>query len=142
MLEVKLEKHFNLANIKLDFSKELNEGIDVIALDIQKGIERGSQFGKAFKRNAKSTIKKKGFDHPLKEKGIMMDSGQMVKTRAQRNYQVAKLIPHIERVDIAHWNQEGTATIPARPFWGISSKAEREIMIRAKARIHQELSRA
>lgn len=142
MLDVKIEKHFNLANIKLDFSKELNEGIDVIALDIQKGIERGSQFGKSFKRNAPATIRRKGFDHPLKEKGIMMDSGRMMKTKAKSSYQVAKLVPNVERIDIAHWNQEGTDTIPARPFWGISNKAEREIMIRAKARIHQELKNA
>ena len=139
---VTVSKNFNLNNIKLDFSKELNEGMDVIALDIEKGIARGSQFGKPFKRNAPATIKKKGFDHPLKHKGLMMDSGKMIKTKARRSRQVAIVSPNEDRVDIGFWNDRGTARIPSRPFWGISQKADREIMIRVKARIHQELKRA
>lgn len=152
MIDVKVKKDFNLNRIKCDFSKELNEGIDVIALNIQKGIEKGSQFGKPFERNKQSTIDKKGFDHPLKEKGYMMDSGKMIKTKAKRMKQTAILTPgnkmrgkgknRISNIDVAYYNDKGTNTIPARPFWGISEKAENEIMLRVKARIHQELRSA
>ena len=139
---MKVKKNFNLNNIKLDFSKELNEGIDVIALDIQRGIEKGSQFGKTFKKNKPSTIKRKGFDHPLKNTGLMMDANRMIKTKARRSRQMATLTPNIKRIDIGYWNDSGTDTIPARPFFGISEKAEREIMVRVTARLHQELVRA
>ena len=60
MIEAKVSKNFNLKKIKLDLSEELNDGIDIIARDIEKGIDRGAQFNKPFKRNVDSTIKKKG----------------------------------------------------------------------------------
>ena len=142
MVNIKVKRDFNLNNIKLDFSKQLNKGLDVIALDIQKGIEKGSQFGKPFKRNAESTIKKKGFDHPLKENGLMMDSGKMVKTKATHEHQVAVLAPNESRTDIGFWNDRGTSTIPARQFWGISEKANRHIMKSIEYEIIKELKRA
>ena len=120
MLEFSIEKNFNLNNIQLDFSDDLNKGIDIVALDIEKGINSGGQFGKAFKRNAEKTIKRKGFDHPLKETGLMMDSSRMIKQKATRKNQVATLLPHKDRIDIGFWNDQGTDTIPRRHFWGIS----------------------
>jgi hypothetical protein len=146
MVNVKVNRNFNLNNIKLDLHRELNKGLDIIALDIQKGIEKGSQFGKPFKRNAKSTIKKKGFDHPLKHTGLMMNSGKMARTKATRNNQVAVLTPHESRVDIAFYNDSGSGYAgpgpPARPFWGISSKAEKEIMRHIEGSIAREIRRA
>lgn len=142
MVGVKVKRNFNLNNIKLDFHKELNKGIRIIADDIELGIHKGSQFGKGFKRNAKSTIKKKGFDHPLKDTGLMMDSGKMVKTKATRTHQVAVLAPNEKRTDIGFWNDRGTATIPARPFWGISKKADKHIMKLIEFEIVKELKRA
>jgi hypothetical protein len=142
MVNVKVNKNFNLNNIKLDLHRELNKGLDIIALDIQKGIERGSQFGRPFKRNAESTIKRKGFDHPLKHTGLMMNSGKMARTPATREHPVAVLTPHEDRVDIGYWNDSGTATIPARPFFGISNKAEKELMQHVEFRITREIRRA
>ena len=136
-----IRKNFNLNKIDMDFSPQLNKGIDIIALDIQKGIEQGSQFGRAFKRNAPRTILKKGFDHPLKETGLMMDSGRMTKQKARRNEQRAILTPDNDRIDIAFWNDTGTPRIPARPFWGISEKAENEIFTRVIAHIDKEIKK-
>lgn len=152
MIDMKVRKNFNLKNTKLDFSKELNEGIDVIALDISKGIERGAQFGKPFEKNAKSTIDRKHSSKPLIDEGYLKDVSKMVKKKAKSNHQVAVLTPgkkmrgkgdkKISNIDIAYYNDEGTSNTPARPFWGISEKAENEIMVRVKARLHRELVRA
>jgi hypothetical protein len=146
MVNVKVNKNFNLNRIKLDLHRELNKGLDIIALDIQKGIEKGSQFGKPFKKNAKSTIKKKGFDHPLKHTGLMMNSGKMAQTKATRTHQIAVLSPNEKRVDIAFYNDSGTGYAgpgpPARPFFGISNKAEKEIMKHVEFRITREIRRA
>lgn len=142
MIDMKINKNFNLKNIKLDLHNELNDGLDVIADDIQKGIQQGRQFGAPFIRNADSTIKKKGFDHPLKETGLMMNPNKMIKRKASRGRQIAKLYPNEERTDIAYWNHEGTDDIPARPFWGISKDAEKRILAKVDQEIERELRRA
>lgn len=142
MLKIRMKKNFNLSKIRLDFSKTLNTGIRIVASDINQGIGRGSQFGKPFKRNAESTIKKKGFDHPLKDTGLMMDISQMGIGKAGYANQRAYLLPNEDRVDIGFWNDQGTNKIPARPFWGISQKAEKNIMAMAMAHIKTEIRRA
>ena len=139
---MKIRRNFNLNKIKLDLSKVLNTGIKIISSDIQQGIERGSQFGRAFVPNAPSTVKKKGFNHPLKHTGLMMNAGKMIKGKATRNKQTATLSPHERRIDIAFWNDQGTDNIPARPFWGISEKAEKNILKMAEQEIETELKRA
>ena len=139
---MKIVKKFDLGKIKLDLHRELNQGIDLIALDINQGIERGSQFGSAFKPNARATVLKKGFNHPLKHTGLMMNEKRMTKQKATRNRQVAILTPNVKRVDIGYYNDQGTDTIPARPFWGISEKAEKEVMKRIEGRIWSEIKRA
>jgi len=139
---MKVIKNFDLDNITLDLSKELNDAVDVIALDIQRGIEKKRQFGKKFAKNADSTIRKKGFDHPLYDTGLMFNADAMIKTKATPVKQQATLSPNEKRIDIAFWNDSGTDTIPARHFWGISQKAEKEILVRAVARIHQILESA
>lgn len=142
MIELSITKNFNLKNIKFDFSKELNEGIDVVATDIEKGIQKGIQFGKPFKRNAEKTIKRKGFDHPLKDTGLMMNPNQMIKGKASINRQISTLLPNEDRIDIGYWNDRGTDRIPRRHFWGISKNAEKIIMTKMAARMDQELRKA
>lgn len=141
-MSITIKKKFNLKNIKLDLHKELNNGIDIIALDIRQGIERGSQFGELFAPNAKLTIKIKGFNHPLKHRGLMMNESKMIKGKATKNNQKATLLPNEKRIDIANWNQNGTDNIPARPFWGISEKAEDTIMKHIEGQIEIEIRRA
>ena len=58
-MSITLIKNFDLRKIKLDLHKELNNGLDIIALDVQQGIDRQSQFGKPIPRNEESTLKKK-----------------------------------------------------------------------------------
>lgn len=152
MINIQIKRSFNLNNIKLNFSKQLNKGIKIIADDIELGIHKGSQFGKPFKPNAKSTADRKGFNSPLIDEGYLSDSNKMVKTKATREHQVAVLSPgdkmrgngkhKISNIDIAKYNNKGTSTIPARQFWGISEKANRHIMKSIEYEIIKELKRA
>lgn len=141
-MSVKMERNFgNLGKLKLDLSAEINEGIDTIAKDIQNGIEGGGQFGRRFKRNAKSTIRKKGFDHPLKETGLMMNAKKMIKRKATKTKQLGGLIPNEERIDIGYYNQYGTGDIPSRPWFGISDESERKIIKAMEERIKRNVDR-
>ena len=144
MLEMNVTKDFDLRKIKLDLSHELNNSIDIIANDIEKGIDRGSQFGKPFEENAKSTIKAKKHSQPLvgKKPGIMKYSKKMVKRKAKPKNQIATLAPNHKRVEIAYWNDYGTYTIPARHFWGISTESDKRITAEVARAIEKELRRA
>jgi hypothetical protein len=139
MIDMKITKDFDLGRVSLDLSKELNDGIDIIADDINKGIEEKQQFGKAFPDNAESTEKKKGFNHPLKDTGLMKDPDRMIKKKATRTRQVAELYPNERRANIAYWNQNGTDRIPRRPFWGISEDAKKRIFRLVERRIDKAL---
>jgi len=72
----------------------------------------------------------------------MMNETKMIKGKASQNNQIATLLPNEKRIDIAFWNDRGTDDIPARPFWGISKKAENEIIKRIEGKIEQEIKRA
>ena len=138
MLTLDIKKNFDLNKLSFDYTETLNKGIYIIAKDIESGIEQGAQFNRPFKRNAKKTITKKGFDHPLKETGLMMNSKQMVKTKATKQRKIAILAPNDDRVDIAAWNDQGTDRIPSRPFWGISQDSENKIMLQLKKDIDKK----
>ena len=141
-MKLDITKNFNLKNIKLDLSRELNVSIDYIAADIEQGIDQGQQFGKGFLPNAASTIKKKGFNHPLKDTGSMKKASGMIKTKATKERQIATLRPSSKNLDKAEYNHFGTETIPARPFFGISEDSEKKCLAFAAQKIEKELRNA
>ena len=139
---IKLERNFKPLDrvIPADLHKEINVGIDLIAKDIQNGIEGGGQFGRKFDRNAESTIKSKGFDHPLKATGLMMDKDRMIKTRATKQKQEGTLRPNADRIDIGLYHNEGKG-VPLRPWFGISQDAERKVMTKIKGSFDRAIDR-
>jgi hypothetical protein len=140
---INIERNFgDLSKIAKDLSDELNKGIKIVAKDIEQGIEGGGQFGRRFKRNHPITIENKGFDHPLKETGLMMNHNKMKYVKATKSKQVAQLAPNSERVDIAYNNDRGTKKIPSRPFWGISDEAENKVMLMMEKEITRRIDRA
>jgi len=139
---IKVERKFKSLDLAIpgDFHEEINEGIKLIAKDIDNGIESGAQFGRKFKRNAASTIKAKGFDHPLKDTGLMMDKNMMARTKATKRKQEGTLRPNSERVYIGYYHNEGDG-VPLRPWFGISQDAERKILTMFKNRIGRAIKR-
>ncbi len=131
MISAKVTKNFDLSKIKLDLSRELNQGIDIVAENIEEGIDNSQQFGAVFEKNEKSTLdqkRRKGQgSKPLIATGLLKDESKMVKTKATTAKQEATLLPHPDREDVALWNDQGTDNIPARPHWGISTRADDKI---------------
>ena len=139
---ITIDRNFkNLNSPNFDLYKQINEGIKLIAKDIQNGIQAGAQFGRGFIRNAPSTIEKKGFDHPLRETGLMMDAERMIKVKATKANLVGELMPNVKRVDIGFKNQFGKGRVPARPWFGISQAAERKILTSVKEHMIKEIDR-
>jgi len=151
MVNVTIKRNFNLNNIKLDFHKELNNSLDVIALDIEKGIDNQHQFGKPIPRNEDDYLEQKrkrgwGEKSLIAEKKWLRDSGKMVRTKATREHQIAILAPYEQRTDIAKYLQiDGVETRHGNKkyiFWGVSEKAEKHIMKMMKYKLIKELKSA
>jgi hypothetical protein len=69
---INVSKNFNLNNIKLDLSKELNYAGDIIVKDHFQRLEKGLDANeKAMKPLKESTIKAKGFNQILVDKDKM-----------------------------------------------------------------------
>ena len=118
-----MERNFSFKNLNLDLHRELNDSIVIVAKNIEHGIKIKKQFGQPFQPNAESTELRKGFNHRLKDTGLMMDSRSMQFTFATKRNQVATLLPKSDRIDAAFYNHFGTDKIPETPFWGISKRA-------------------
>lgn len=142
MIQAKVTKNFDLRKIKLDLHRELNQGIEIVADDIERGIDNGSQFGKRFAENEPSTLKQKTGNKPLIDTELMKDADRMQKTKASTANQEATLLPAPDREDIAFWNQEGTKNITARPFFDISKRAEKKVIILMEKRIIKNIERS
>ena len=127
MINAKVTKNFDLSKISLDLHRELNRGIDIIADDIEAGIDKGIQFGEVFKPIEEKTADRKGHDRPLIDTGDLKDAGKMVKSEATAQTQVATLLPNEEREDISFWHNTGAKPNPPREHWGISNKAELKV---------------
>lgn len=138
---ITIEKDFDLKKLDLDLSKQINWAIKLIARDIENGIDAGTQFGRRFKPNAPSTIKEKGFNHPLKDTGLMKDQKKMIKKIATKVKPIGELAPNAKRIDIGAYNQAGTNTIPSRPWFGISSDAENKIIRKMTEEIKRRIDR-
>ena len=130
-LNMKMTANFDLGKIKLDLHRELNQGIDVVADNIQEGVDNGIQFQRPLKANKDSTLKQKKRlgqgSKPLIAEGILRDESKMQRTDATTTKQEATLRPPAGREKVSFWNQEGTPNIPSRPHFAISIKAEAKV---------------
>mgnify|MGYP006410851431 CR=1 FL=1 len=139
---MKLKRDFKSLNtINLDLSEEINDAVKLIAKDIKNGIQSKAQFGKGFKPNAQATEDGKGFNHPLKNTGLMMDNAKMQISKATKSKLEGTLQPNSKRIDVGFYNQEGTNRIPSRPWFGVSEAAERKILTSMREKIKREVDK-
>ena len=114
--------------MKLDLSVIFNKAIRKIRTDIVGGVADSNQFGKHFEDNADSTAKQKGFNKRLVGKRKTFVTARNYKsTKATAQKQEATL--SVPNPKIALYNQMGTSRgIPATPFFGISEKAQDDVL--------------
>lgn len=141
MIQAKVTKNFDLRKINLDLSRDINKGIRIVADDIERGIDNGSQFGKRFKDIDPKTAKRKGHERPLIDKGILKDASKMQITEATTANQEATLLPPPEREDVSFWNHFGTEHIDAREHFGVSDRAFKKVMFNMENTIRKSIDR-
>tara|TARA_R100000008_G_scaffold13084_1_gene6471 strand:- start:442 stop:891 length:450 start_codon:yes stop_codon:yes gene_type:complete len=146
--DINIAKNFNLNNITLDLSKELNYAGDIIVKDHVARLERGQDANeKQMKPLAESTIKAKGFNQILVEKDKMR---HLVRTKASASKQSVTIKPGdkekrkggLTNIEIAAFHQEGGPNLPKREWFGISRKAEKKAMDMVEKRIDKMIKNA
>jgi hypothetical protein len=141
MISAKVTKNFDLRKINLDLHRDINKGIKIIAEDIERGIDNGSQFGKRFKDIDEKTAKRKGHNRPLIDKGVLKNPDKMQVTLATTAKQEATILPAPEREDVSFWNHFGTDNIDAREHWGVSDRAFKKIIFNMENTIRKSIDR-
>ena len=145
--KITIEKTFNLENIKLDLSKELNEAGRVIRDDHGKRLERGRGVNGARMENLKpSTIERKGFDQILVHTGDMKN---LVIEKATKGKQEVVIKPGDEEERngvtnqrIGYYHQTGAGRLPKREWFGISKGAEKRAFKIIELKIERVLRNA
>ena len=145
-LNIDIEKKFNLKNIRLNLSKELNDAGRIIRSDHFKRLERGmGANGRPLKNLADSTIASKGFDQILVNTGKMRN---LVIKKATAQKQVVELNPgtkqrrgKVTNQEIGYYHQNGLG-VPKREWFGITKEAEKKSIKAIELKINRILRNA
>lgn len=145
---IDVSKKFNLNNINLDLSKELNYAGDIIVKDHFQRLERGLDANeKNMKPLKESTIKAKGFNQILVDKDKMR---RLVRTRATSSKQSVLIKPGdkqkrkggVTNADIGLFHQQGGKNLPQRQWFGITKTAEKKALMVIEKSIDKAIKNA
>jgi hypothetical protein len=148
-MSITVEMNFDLSRINLDLSKELNLAGQIIKKDHFQRLEKGlDASGNHMTPLKKKTIKAKGSDKILVRTGKMRN---LVIDKATPTKQEVRIHPgekqrypksKVTMSDVGGFHQEGAGNLPKREWFGVSKKAEKDIMKMVELRIERELERA
>jgi len=150
-LDVKAK--FDFSKLKLDLSKDINIAAQTVVQDIKNANKNNMTIQyKPIKPLSPKTImikSKKGYDTPgraLYATGRMVGAGSKpqvggrgpyLKKRATTSDQTAEISPSEDRIEIGSIHQVGDPgrNLPARPWFGISTVAEKRIEFAFKSKL-------
>ena len=147
MITVKMD--FDLRKINLDLSKELNLAGQIISKDHFTRLERGQDANEKQMTPLKdATIERKGFNQILVNSGKMRN---LIVDKATKTKQEALVHPgekqkyknsKVTMSDVGGFHQRGSSNLPKREWFGVSTKAETNILKMISQRIDREIRRA
>lgn len=122
--------------MNLDLHVQLNKAAKKIRKDIVDHVVRGQQLnGKQYTPNKESTLKRKPLKRRLvaRERRFATSRNYKIKSATKSNQTATLSFSNDEDAEIALYNQTPTgrgsiAKEDATVFWGISEKAEKEIL--------------
>ncbi len=159
-LNLSVTKKFNLNKINLDLSKDINIAAQTVVQDIKLANSKGLSIKyKPIKPLKESTIKKKAKKGSSSPSRALFDSGRMVgsgskagvggrgpylKKKATSTRQIALISPSEDRAEIGSYHQFGNKArnLPARPWFGISTVAEKRIEFAFKSKLAKIIKNA
>lgn len=149
-LKMSVVKDWDLRRVNLDLHREINLAANVIKRDIQEHIADERRIDNEQKQAPLSPLtiaakKAKGGKPELHAEDILIETENLWRNqkieKATSASQRAIITIGPERAEIAEYIQEGTENMPARPFFGISTKGEEGAMLIVDKAIDRALAK-
>ena len=135
-------RNFNLNKIKLDLTKELNRAGQIVRNDHFQRLEQGLGVKGALTPSKKATGKT--LVRTGKMRNLVVDKATKVKQEVNIHPGEKQTYPNskVTMSDVGSFHQEGAGNLPKREWFGITVKAEKDIMKMVELEIERQIKRA
>ena len=145
--KIDISKKFDLNKISFDLSTEINESAKAIVKDHDKRLSFGQGVdGKPMQKLRPFTIIEKRIKGYAKPRVPLYATGTMKNIRIDKKAtprdQEARLTPPKSRIEIGAYHQKGSSMLPQREWFGVTKKAEKELLRGMKIKIDRILRNA
>tara|TARA_R110002167_G_scaffold314141_1_gene519869 strand:+ start:279 stop:713 length:435 start_codon:yes stop_codon:yes gene_type:complete len=135
-------RNFDLNKIKLDLTKELNTAGQIVRKDHFERLEQGLGINGALKPSKKAigkTLVRTG-----KMRNLVVDKATKMKQEVNIHPGEKQTYPKskVTMSDVGGFHQEGAGNLPKREWFGITKKAEKNIMKMVELEIERQIQRA
>lgn len=135
-------RNFDLNKIKLDLTKELNTAGQIVRKDHFQRLEGGLGIKGALKPSKKATGKT--LVRTGKMRNLVVDKATKTKQEVNIHPGEKQTYPksNVTMSDVGGFHQEGAGNLPKREWFGITKKAEKDIMKMVELEIERQIRRA
>ena len=139
---VTVTKNFDLNRINLDLTKELNTSGQIVRKDHFQRLEQGLGVKGVLTPSKKATGKT--LVRTGKMRNLVVDKATKAKQQVNIHPGEKQTYPNsnITMSDVGGFHQEGAGNLPKREWFGITNKAEKDIMKMVELEIERQIKRA
>ena len=139
---ITVDMNFNLNKITLDLTKELNLAGQIIKKDHFQRLEKGQGVRGALKPSKKKsgkTLVRSG-----KMRNLVIDKATKQKQEVEIHPGEKQSYPgtSVTMSDVGGFHQTGAGNLPVREWFGVTTKAEKDIMKMVELEIERQIKRA
>ena len=139
---ITVTRNFDLNKINLDLTKELNTSGQIVRKDHFQRLERGLGVKGALTPSKKATGKT--LVRTGKMRNLVVDKATKAKQEVNIHPGEKQTYPNsnVTMSDVGSFHQEGAGNLPKREWFGITVKAEKDIMKMVELEIERQIKRA
>ena len=139
---VTVTKNFDLNRINLDLTKELNTSGQIVRKDHFQRLEQGLGVKGVLTPSKKATGKT--LVRTGKMRNLVVDKATKAKQQVNIHPGEKQKYPNsnVTMSDVGSFHQEGAGNLPKREWFGITVKAEKDIMKMVELEIERQIKRA
>jgi phage gpG-like protein len=139
---ITVTKNFDLNKITLDLTKELNRGAQIIKVDHFQRLEKGQgvrgMLKPSKKKSGKTLVESGKMRNLVIEKATKQKQEAIVHPGEKQSYPGTS----VTMSDVGGFHQTGAGNLPVREWFGVTTKAEKDIMKMVELEIERQIKRA
>ena len=139
---ITVTKNFDLNRINLDLTKELNTAGQIVRKEHFQRLEQGLGVKGVLTPSKKATGKT--LVRTGKMRNLVVDKATKAKQQVNIHPGEKQTYPNsnVTMSDVGSFHQEGAGNLPKREWFGITNKAEKDIMKMVELEIERQIKRA